>query len=357
MAKMQNRYPTFLSFMLSVCIYGLIFVLFIHFKILNHDTEKEKFTDDLNAYIDIAAIDIDDTPVPIAANKISETESKINVKESEKVEKEEIKTALKENKASEPKSVSKPESKQEQTPQAKDEPKLELKEPDESGEISKKEIKTALKENKASEPKPVSKPEPKQEQKLQAKDEPKLEIKEPDESGEISKKETKEKPKDSPKVENSKPKVEANTAKSLFDDVDVKQEQTIASTKKSDKQTKTNAKQASSKQIANTKGEKSAGKSQRTGKYDKFRGGVEKILTNLWKTYHAQVGEDGTIEITIDKNGHASIEIIELGYSPEFNQKFRDFVAKLENVTFPIPPDNSFTQKYKMQDIVQDGIN
>ena len=245
MAKMQNRYPTFLSFMLSVCIYGLIFVLFIHFKILNHDTEKEKFTDDLNAYIDIAAIDIDDTPVPIAANKISETESKINVKESEKVEKEEIKTALKENKASEPKSVSKPESKQEQTPQAKDEPKLELKEPDESGEISKKE--------------------------------------------------TKEKPKDSTKVENSKPKVEANTAKSLFDDVDVKQEQTIASTKKSDKQTKTNAKQASSKQIANTKGEKSAGKSQRTGKYDKFRGGVEKILTNLWKTYHAQVGEDGTI--------------------------------------------------------------
>jgi putative periplasmic protein len=307
MAKMQNRYPTFLSFMLSVCIYGLIFVLFIHFKILNHDTEKEKFTDDLNAYIDIAAIDIDDTPVPIAANKISETESKINVKESEKVEKEEIKTALKENKASEPKSVSKPESKQEQTPQAKDEPKLELKEPDESGEISKKE--------------------------------------------------TKEKPKDSTKVENSKPKVEANTAKSLFDDVDVKQEQTIASTKKSDKQTKTNAKQASSKQIANTKGEKSAGKSQRTGKYDKFLGGVEKILTNLWKTYHAQVGEDGIIEITINKNGRANIEIIDLGDSPEFNQKFRDFVAKLENVTFPIPPDGSFTQKYKMQDIAQDGIN
>lgn len=305
MAKMQNRYPTFLSFILSVCIYGLIFVLFIHFKILNHDTEKEKFTDDLNAYIDIAAIDIDDTPVPVAANEISETENKINVKEIEKVEKEEIKTALKENKASEPKSVSKPEPKQEQTPQTKDELKLEIKEPDENGEVSKKE---------------------------------------------------KEKPKDSPKVENSKPKVEVNTAKSLFDDVDVKQEQTIASTKKSDKQTKTNAKQTSSKQIANTKGEKSAGKSQRTGKYDKFRGGVEKILTNLWKTYHAQVGEDGTIEITINKNGRANIEIIELGYSPEFNQKFRDFVAKLENVTFPIPPDGSFTQKYKMQDIA-DGIN
>ena len=191
MAKMQNRYPTFLSFILSVCIYGLIFVLFIHFKILNHDTEKEKFTDDLNAYIDIAAIDIDDTPVPVAANEISETENKINVKEIEKVEKEEIKTALKENKASEPKPVSKPEPKQEQTPQTKDEPKLEIKEPDENGEVSKKE---------------------------------------------------KEKPKDSPKVENSKPKLEVNTAKSLFDDVDVKQEQTIASTKKSDKQTKTNAK-------------------------------------------------------------------------------------------------------------------
>lgn len=276
--NLPANYPTLLSFVLSACLYLMILLSFfaIYQKAMEQ-REVEKYTDDLNSYIDIEAIDIDDTPIPVATNEISESQNKESTKEINPNEVEQTKTALKEIKEAKPKE-------NEKTPE-----KIEKEEP--------KEVDI----NAIIEPKPIPKKQ---------------------------------------------------SAKSLFDDVEVK-EQTVASKKKSDEKTSTQEKKASSNQIAKVKGEKAAGKSQRTGKYNKFLGGVEKILANLWKTYRANPGENGTIELTINSKGRASVKIVELGYSPEFNQKFRSFADKLQNTQFPIPPDGAFTHKYKMSDILK----
>ncbi|MDU7069883.1 TonB C-terminal domain-containing protein [Campylobacter ureolyticus] len=169
---------------------------------------------------------------------------------------------------------------------------------------------------------------------------------------------SKEEKKETPKpVE--KPKNEELS--DLFKDINktkleenIKQEDLVQSRKKSDKTTKTTQKSSSKSNTSNIKGEKAKGKSQRTGVYNKFIGEVQSILTNVWSTYRALPNQDATVEITIDKNGRLSYEIIELSYSTEFNQKFRDYLNRLENIQFPAPPDGEiYKHKYKMKDLIR----
>lgn len=164
------------------------------------------------------------------------------------------------------------------------------------------------------------------------------------------------------KVETIAEKPKDEPLSNLFEDIDKKkleeeakkEEDKIQSRKKSDKETKTIQTQSSSKQISKNKGDKSSGKSQNTGVYNKFKGEIESTLRNIWSTYRAMPNQDATVEITIDANGKATYNIIELSYNTEFNQKLRDFLSRIERITFSKPPDGQpYTHRYKMQDLLR----
>ncbi|WP_050334193.1 TonB C-terminal domain-containing protein [Campylobacter ureolyticus] len=165
------------------------------------------------------------------------------------------------------------------------------------------------------------------------------------------------------KKETPKPveKLKNEELSDLFKDINktkleenIKQEDLVQSRKKSEKTTKTTQKSSSKSNKSNIKGEKTKSKSQRTGVYNKFIGEVQSILTNVWSTYRALPNQDATVEITINKYGKLSYEIIELSYSTEFNQKFRDYLNRLENIQFPTPPDDEiYKHKYKMKDLIR----
>jgi len=261
-------YPSLFSFFLSSVLYISLFLFFVAHAANRDKIKSTRYTDDLNAYIDIAAIDIDDTPIPTAAQEQDDKEeTQIDVKTEEVVEEEQMKT------------TPKPVQKAEETPQ----------------------------------------PEPKE---AEAKVEEKLEPIEANKVIEFNT--TQAKPKES--------------AKNLFEMVEIK-EQKVQANKKSDKETKAE-KKASSQQIAQVKADKSTGKSQRTGQYDAFWGKVDKIAEGIWNSYNPPRGEVGRFELSIDRNGRAKCRVVELGFSQEFNQKLRDFVARLEGVKFPNPPTN-----------------
>ena len=100
-------------------------------------------------------------------------------------------------------------------------------------------------------------------------------------------------------------------------------------------------KQESGSKNAVQKSDKKSGKSQLTGKYEKFRGGVKKRLLILWARYTAgTVAEDATFRLTIDTNGKViAYEITRLSYNSEFNRQVRDFMERLLMEEFPKPPE------------------
>ncbi|MBQ2431235.1 MAG: TonB C-terminal domain-containing protein, partial [Campylobacter sp.] len=105
-------------------------------------------------------------------------------------------------------------------------------------------------------------------------------------------------------------------------------------------QESTEKKEESGSKNAVQKDDKKSGKSQMTGKFDAFKGGVEKKLKILWSRYSAKSNDDALVSITIDANGKViDYEILMLSYSSEFNQKLRDFMSSLDMHDFPKPPD------------------
>lgn len=85
--------------------------------------------------------------------------------------------------------------------------------------------------------------------------------------------------------------------------------------------------------------DKKSGKSQMTGQYDEFRGGVQKKLQILWSRYSANSNDDALVDITFGANGKViDYKILELSYNSEFNQKLRDFMDNLSMQDFPKPP-------------------
>lgn len=204
-----------------------------------------------------------------------------------------------------------------------------------------KEQKEEIKENK---------PQPKPEPKVETIPEKFIDL---NKTVEVKKQEVKvaEQPKPEPKkpVETKK---ELNL-NDLFADT-TQDNKNLTKATKDDKSVKGEAKKTGSKQSTGKIADKDSGKSQRTGVYNEFIGGVEKILTQVWSTYRAIANQDATMEIVIDANGRAKCEIIELAYDTAFNQKFRDFISRIEGMQFPKPPDGrSYTHRYKMADLMQ----
>lgn len=133
-----------------------------------------------------------------------------------------------------------------------------------------------------------------------------------------------------------------------------KSEESVQSRKKSDNETKIAKEKSTSSQKSEKKSEKSSGKTMSTGVYNKFRGEVQNILTRVWTSYRAIPNQDATVKITISPNGKLSYEITQLAYDLAFNQKFRDFLSKLEGMNFPKPPNGQpFTHTYKMTDLAK----
>lgn len=101
------------------------------------------------------------------------------------------------------------------------------------------------------------------------------------------------------------------------------------------------SKKTGAKQSKGAISDKDAGKSQLTGIYDAFKGGVRKKLTTLWSRYNGGSNNDALVSITIYADGKLkSYEILELSYDSDFNQKLRDFMESLYNQDFPKPPNN-----------------
>ena len=101
------------------------------------------------------------------------------------------------------------------------------------------------------------------------------------------------------------------------------------------------SKKTGAKQSKGAISDKDAGKSQLTGIYDAFKGGVRKKLMTLWSRYNGGSNNDALVSITISADGKLkSYEILELSYDSEFNQKLRDFMESLYNQDFQKPPNN-----------------
>lgn len=283
-----------LSFIISLLIYllSLISILYLSNEAVKN-LDSVRYTDDINATRDQVTIaDIDDL-IPAAPQEALEETSEIKTKTNEEVvEEEKLKTTHK---------------KVDQIP-------------------------------------PTSKPERPQEKPGPKKEEPSInqDVVEPT------------------KVAKEEQKPEPNPL-DLFADINsdkldeaIKAEDAVQSRKKSDSQTKIAKEKSISSQKAEKKSEKSSGKTMSTGVYNKFRGEVQNILTRVWVSYRAIPNQDATVEITISPNGKLSYKIVQLAYDSAFNQKFRDFLSKVEGMDFPKPPNaQPFTHTYKMADLAK----
>ncbi|MBP3207708.1 MAG: TonB C-terminal domain-containing protein [Campylobacter sp.] len=134
-------------------------------------------------------------------------------------------------------------------------------------------------------------------------------------------------------VEEPKPEPKPNL-NDLFADTTKDNKKLQESTEKKEEEKESGSKNAVQKD------DKKSGKSQMTGKFDAFKGGVEKKLKILWSRYSAKSNDDALVSITIDANGKViDYEILMLSYNSEFNQKLRDFMSSLDMHDFPKPPD------------------
>lgn len=101
--------------------------------------------------------------------------------------------------------------------------------------------------------------------------------------------------------------------------------------------------------------EQTSTKSQSTGIYDEYLGKINDILLNYWQeTIETVSGLEGVAEIHIDKNGNFSYNITRLSHNQDFNQKFRDFLTRMESVNFPASPTNeSFSANVTFKDSLE----
>lgn len=145
-------------------------------------------------------------------------------------------------------------------------------------------------------------------------------------------------------VEEPKPEPKPNL-NDLFADTTKDNKKLQESTEKKEEKKESGSKNAVQKD------DKKSGRSQLTGKYDKFRGGVQKKLDILWARYTAGTSaDDATVSITIDTNGRVvDYEIKELSYNTEFNRQVRDFMERLSMEEFPKPPERYTFKDLKLK--------
>lgn len=82
-----------------------------------------------------------------------------------------------------------------------------------------------------------------------------------------------------------------------------------------------------------------APKAGMTGEYNKFFGDISEIIQRKWVVYKADTNNNAKVQVFIDKFGKLSYNIISLSYDKEFNNKVRDFLERLKEVEFPVPPN------------------
>lgn len=134
-------------------------------------------------------------------------------------------------------------------------------------------------------------------------------------------------------VEEPKPEPKPNL-NDLFADTTKDNKKLQESTEKKEEEKESGSKNAVQKS------DKKSGRSQMTGQFNAFRGGVEKKLRILWSRYSARSNDDALVSITIGADGKViDYEILMLSYNSEFNQKLRDFMSSLDMHDFPKPPD------------------
>lgn len=250
------KYPVFGSLFFSIFIYLALFVV-LFFKITQYKEEAKKYTDSLDAFMDVVVIDTQvESNTPKATKVIEEKKAKQEPMEEKKISQE-----VKEQ--------------------------------------------TTMKEIKP--PKEVKK-------------EPIVPTK----------------PKEEPNLQDLFKTVDTSKIKNKQEPV---VEQKTQSRKKSDTETTTTKKSASEliknleiDQVAKTPN------AQSTGIYDPFYGAINRILEQHWRAYRAQTDNSAEIEITIDKYGKFSYNIVGLSPDNEFNQKVKKFLADMKNVKFPPAP-------------------
>ncbi|MCI6988166.1 MAG: TonB C-terminal domain-containing protein [Campylobacter sp.] len=198
------------------------------------------------------------------------------------------------------------------------------------------EEKTVEKQTETPKPEPKKTEIPKEQPKEVIKEEPKNElVKEPKETLEAK----------------AEPTIEHNQTQSELEQTDelVLSDLFDSSVKKSVENSKDHI--SDSQSLSNS----NKGKSQRTGVYNEFIGGVEKKLERIWRSYRANPGYSAVVEIRITKDGRAYVDIVKIPYDTMFNQKVRDFADRIEKETFPRPPGNEFIQEYKLTDKLKEN--
>lgn len=97
-------------------------------------------------------------------------------------------------------------------------------------------------------------------------------------------------------------------------------------------------------------------KAIRTGEYNEFMGKVQKILERIWNRYHIiDEGIFAIVEIKIDANGAAKVEILENSSNRLFNASVRDFVASVEAFEFPKPGLVNFVEQYRLSHRIENS--
>lgn len=139
-----------------------------------------------------------------------------------------------------------------------------------------------------------------------------------------------------PKPEPKKEEPKKQNLKDLFAKTTKDNKKLQTKTETSDKK----AEKTGAKQSTGTISDKDSGKSQLTGVYDAFKGGVRKKLTALWSRYNGGAYADARVSITISADGKLTdYEILSLSLDSGFNQKLRTFMENLLDQDFPKPPN------------------
>lgn len=159
-------------------------------------------------------------------------------------------------------------------------------------------------------------------------------------------------------------KPEPISAKSLFDDIKIKQnpepKKAVQSNTKSFKQNSAAVQTAIDKINALQDSDKiRAPKHGLKGEFDEFNGAVTRLIESRWQRYRTNTNDRVVVRLSIDENGRLlAYNFITRSYDLEFQSKARDLLENLKFVNFPIPPNRQkLTFTVGLSDKLNDEIS
>ncbi|MCR8679357.1 MULTISPECIES: TonB C-terminal domain-containing protein [Campylobacter] len=84
-----------------------------------------------------------------------------------------------------------------------------------------------------------------------------------------------------------------------------------------------------------------APKSSMTGVYNKYMGDIVEIIQSRWIAYKADTNNQAKVKVIIDEFGKLSYSIDEYSLNSAFNSKVREYLERLKDLEFPIPPSKN----------------